>query len=365
MKLTPLDIHHKEFHRAIRGYNEEEVDNFLDEVAEEFERLFKENIDLKEQIEKVKEKTGQYEELQTTLQNAIITAQRSADEVVTKAKHEAEQILRDAEEKARETLQDAYQGKDKLEANFSDLKQAEADFRSKFRSMLESYLQVIEAEISVPEVGYEPEKAEPKEKAAPTKEAEETSFERTEEATYGLEGETSYEQPESSEDKSEKAGAGGSEEGREDSPSSASAGESPVAEAGSIGFGKVPSEFGATSSEGGINAGVPEYMPGAGLDLEAAGSGGLAPTATATSGPSDETAIGGEARRESYDEARGSESGGFAGTYGLDIKKEEEISFPTLEEKEEEIRRASSVNKSDVDKDDVGKGEEAKGEDRE
>ncbi|MCE5191758.1 MAG: DivIVA domain-containing protein, partial [Actinomycetia bacterium] len=42
MKLTPLDIHHKEFGRSLRGYNEAEVDEFLDQVADELERLFKE-----------------------------------------------------------------------------------------------------------------------------------------------------------------------------------------------------------------------------------------------------------------------------------------------------------------------------------
>ena len=51
MKLTPLDIHHKEFRHSLRGYNEEEVDQFLDQVADEFERLFKENIDLSEKLE--------------------------------------------------------------------------------------------------------------------------------------------------------------------------------------------------------------------------------------------------------------------------------------------------------------------------
>ena len=46
MKLTPLDIRHKEFKRGMRGYVDGEVDEFLDEVADEFERLFKENIEL-------------------------------------------------------------------------------------------------------------------------------------------------------------------------------------------------------------------------------------------------------------------------------------------------------------------------------
>src|SRR3972149_6485932 len=97
MKLTPLDIHHKEFRRAIRGYNEEEVDVFLDQVAEEFERVFKENIELKEQVEGMKDKVKQYEGVEQTLQKALLTGQRAADEVQYSAQKESELIIKDAE----------------------------------------------------------------------------------------------------------------------------------------------------------------------------------------------------------------------------------------------------------------------------
>ena len=47
MPITPMDIHNKEFSRSFRGYNEDEVDQFLDEIVEEFERLYKENLESK------------------------------------------------------------------------------------------------------------------------------------------------------------------------------------------------------------------------------------------------------------------------------------------------------------------------------
>ena len=50
MALTPMDIHNKEFARSFRGYDDEEVDRFLDEIIEEFERLYKENLELKERL---------------------------------------------------------------------------------------------------------------------------------------------------------------------------------------------------------------------------------------------------------------------------------------------------------------------------
>lgn len=143
MKLTPLDIHHKEFRRAIRGYNEEDVDVFLDEVAEEFERLFKENIEFKEQLEKTKEKIQQYEGIEDTLQKTLLTAQKSAEEVKAKAGKEAELIIKDAELKARETLQGVIKERERLQISFNELKRAEEDFRKKLRSLLESFLTML------------------------------------------------------------------------------------------------------------------------------------------------------------------------------------------------------------------------------
>jgi len=81
MKLTPLDIRHKEFKRGMRGYVDGEVDEFLDEVADEFERLFKENIELSERGEALQEKIDHYRSLEETLQNTLVAAQRSAEEL--------------------------------------------------------------------------------------------------------------------------------------------------------------------------------------------------------------------------------------------------------------------------------------------
>ncbi|HCG98360.1 MAG: hypothetical protein A2074_06955 [Candidatus Aquicultor primus] len=153
MKLTPLDIHHKEFHRAIRGYNEEEVDKFLDDVAEEFERVFKESIELKEQLEKAKHELDGYQGMEKTLQNTLLTAQKSAEDVTVHAKKEAELVLRDSELKAKEVIQEAYDMKRKYEATLNHLKQAEEDFRNKFKSMLESYMRIADSTAALAEIG--------------------------------------------------------------------------------------------------------------------------------------------------------------------------------------------------------------------
>ncbi len=139
MKLTPLDIRHKEFKRGMRGYVDGEVDEFLDEVADEFERLFKENIELSERGESLQEKLDQYRNLEETLQNTLVAAQRSAEELKANAQKEAQLMLSEAELKAREMVNQSYADKQTVEKQIVVLKAAEEDFRFKFRSLLEGY----------------------------------------------------------------------------------------------------------------------------------------------------------------------------------------------------------------------------------
>lgn len=139
MKLTPLDIHHKEFKRAIRGYNEEEVDMFLDQVSTEFERIFKENVNLKEEVEKLRGKVDQYSNIEQTLQNTLLTAQKSAEEVQMNAKKEAELVVKDAELKAKQLLDEAYAQRRTLTNTLNNLKTMEEEFVSRFENILSGF----------------------------------------------------------------------------------------------------------------------------------------------------------------------------------------------------------------------------------
>jgi cell division initiation protein len=140
MKLTPLDIRHKEFKRGMRGYADEEVDEFLDEVADEYERLFKENIDLSERLESLEDKVKQYRRIEETLQKTLVSAQQSAEELKTNATKESQLILRDAELKARQMVSDLYSDRQILEKSLAGLRGVEQDVRFRLRTMLETFL---------------------------------------------------------------------------------------------------------------------------------------------------------------------------------------------------------------------------------
>jgi cell division initiation protein len=143
MKLTPLDIHHKEFRNSLRGYNPEEVDDFLDEVADEFERLFKENIDLSEKYDAAQERLRGYAEMEQALQKAFVSSQAAADDTVARARADADRLVKDAEAKAQEIVTGALEEKQHTQAETARLQAAEDDFRARFRSMLEQYLSVL------------------------------------------------------------------------------------------------------------------------------------------------------------------------------------------------------------------------------
>jgi len=150
MKLTPMDIHHKEFRHSLRGYDEKEVDDFLDTVADEFERLFKENIDLSERLEAANETVRGYQEMEKTLHNTLLSAQRSAEEIVNKAREEAATLLRDAEVRAKEVIHDSLTHKQKVAGELVRIKQAEEEFRTQFLSTLEGHLASVR-EVGLPE----------------------------------------------------------------------------------------------------------------------------------------------------------------------------------------------------------------------
>lgn len=127
MTLTPLDIQNKEFRRGFRGYNEQEVDEFLDEVVRDFETLVKENATLKDRLERTEERLSQYVNMEETLKRALISAEEAAAGLRTSAQKEAEMVVREAREQADRLLADAEKG---LEDTRRELEKARRDYRS-------------------------------------------------------------------------------------------------------------------------------------------------------------------------------------------------------------------------------------------
>ncbi len=146
MPVTPLDIQNKEFERAFRGYDIEDVDEFLDQIAKDLEKLINDNSALTEQLEQLVEKNKNYQKLEETMHNAIVIAQETAEEVKHIAKREADLIRREADKEGQRIIDEARYRSTKILAEQEDLfKQAQA-FKMRFRSFIEAQLSALESE---------------------------------------------------------------------------------------------------------------------------------------------------------------------------------------------------------------------------
>jgi cell division initiation protein len=146
MPLTPLDIQNKEFRRAFRGYHDEQVDEFLDQVIKDYTELMNENTILREQTEGLKSQLRQYQQLEETLNKTLIVAQQTAEEVKNNARKEAEVILQEARLQA-ERLVEAGQAKArKIVADHEELLTTSNLFRSRLRSLVKAQLELLEHE---------------------------------------------------------------------------------------------------------------------------------------------------------------------------------------------------------------------------
>ena len=96
--LTPADIHNKEFSRGFRGYSEEEVDDFLDEVIESVEEMMKKISKLEDDLSLEQKKVAQYQEMEKNLQDTLAVAQKTAEDVVENAKQRVAEMEQAAKE---------------------------------------------------------------------------------------------------------------------------------------------------------------------------------------------------------------------------------------------------------------------------
>ena len=142
--ITPLDIENKRFGKQkIGGYNVNEVDDFLDELTLEYGKLYKENAELKSQREELDTDVGKYKNIENTLQNTLVMAQKTADEITAVAKQQAEQIVKEAEYKAKTAVDELNMQIITKEKELEDLKKQFEVYKAKMESLLISQLELL------------------------------------------------------------------------------------------------------------------------------------------------------------------------------------------------------------------------------
>lgn len=153
--LTPIDIHNQEFSRSFRGYNMEEIDDFLDQVVNDYEKLYRENNQLKKEIELNEKALTQYHQLEKNLQDTLLVAQRTADEVTNTAnnradeirqtaKQAADNIIHEAELEAKRRLEDAAQKVREAINEYERIVSDKRQFIAKMRNTLNTELALLD-----------------------------------------------------------------------------------------------------------------------------------------------------------------------------------------------------------------------------
>jgi cell division initiation protein len=143
MPLTPLDIHNKEFSRRLRGYDEDEVNEFLDQVIKDYESAIRENKELQNQLLAIQERLDHFVNIEETLSKTIIIAQEAADEVKNNSKKESQLIIKEAEKNADRIINEALSKSRKISIETEELRKQASIYRTRFRTLLEAQLELL------------------------------------------------------------------------------------------------------------------------------------------------------------------------------------------------------------------------------
>jgi cell division initiation protein len=143
MPLTPLDIHNKEFTRSFRGYDEDEVNEFLDQVIKDYEIVIREKKELKEKLEQMNEKLNHFTNIEETLNKSILIAQETAEELKGNASKESKLIIKEAEKNADRIINEALNKSRKVSIEVEELKKQAKVFRTRLRMLVEAQLDII------------------------------------------------------------------------------------------------------------------------------------------------------------------------------------------------------------------------------
>lgn len=162
MSLTAEDIQTKQFHVRFRGFDIEEVDTFLERVAENFALLNDEKRLLKEKVEKLEMEINEFYSQEKTFQHAIISAQRISDEMQEKSRQEAnarrvrvqeeiDRLRQQSTEEIDRLRQQSTEEKDSLEQEIAALQKNKSKVKEELRTYLQSYLSWLDQDISLAE----------------------------------------------------------------------------------------------------------------------------------------------------------------------------------------------------------------------
>lgn|SRR5690606_22958028 len=157
MVATPLDLQKgREFKKSFRGYRPKDVDAYLNRVLKDYEQLYRQNLDLQEQVQELQEKLNRYTSIEHTLQETLVLAQQTAEEVKKNGEKEAALLLEQARLQGENMIRAAEEAVQELRSECARLRQLEAGYRAKLKAFFEAQLLLLDQELGDYEAGEEP-----------------------------------------------------------------------------------------------------------------------------------------------------------------------------------------------------------------
>ena len=144
MNISPLDIRKHEFKKSLRGYDVDEVTAFLDMVSIEYENLVRDNAVLNEKVKEYSSQLKKYHDIEGTLQEALLSAERAREETVEMAKKQAEVINREAEVKAASIIEDGRSVFSRLRNTIDGLKVQKEAYIIKIKALINAQLEIFD-----------------------------------------------------------------------------------------------------------------------------------------------------------------------------------------------------------------------------
>lgn len=142
--ITPLDIENKKFSKQVmNGYSVEEVDDFLDDLTVDYSKNYKEITELKNKVTELTQSLEHYKTIEETLQNTLIMAQSTAEDVKKVARQQAEQIINEAKGTAQKQANDLDNEIVAKKKQLDDVKKQFDIYKAKMESLLISQLELI------------------------------------------------------------------------------------------------------------------------------------------------------------------------------------------------------------------------------
>lgn len=143
MALTPIDIHNKTFGNKWRGYDEDEVNEFLEQLMKDYENLFDNNRELSRKLKETEDQVTHYNAIEETLQKSILVAQEAAEDLRRNSTQESKLIIKEAEKNADRIVNEALSRSREISTEIEDLKKQSKVFRSRFRMLIEAQLDLV------------------------------------------------------------------------------------------------------------------------------------------------------------------------------------------------------------------------------